>query len=288
MNKWVVRFGAVALVVVMALGLVEMAAAQGPQGGRVPLRPRVQLWSTLIDQVTQATGLSTQDVANAMRDGKTLTDILNEHSVDPKTVTDAVKAQLTDEINQAVTDGQITQERADLWLSELDAALEHAMTATPLNLRMRERLGARVETTLLDVLAEKAGVSASDLLGGAVMPSLADLAKAHGVDVEAVITETKQRITDQVNQAVTDGTLTQAQADLILNGLHDRLVNRFNAPLGRMGLRGAMGFGGWFEDDFGMGFGGWMDGGFGMGYGMRNGMGRGNGMQGGFRGRFSF
>jgi uncharacterized protein YidB (DUF937 family) len=276
MNKWVVRIGAVVLVVVMALSAMGIAAAQGqgdpgqPQGGIYP-RPRVQLWDALVSQVAEATGLSTQDVQNEVRDGKTLTDILTEHSVDPTTVSDAVKTQLTDEINQAVTDGQITQQRADLLLSSLDTALERQMTAVPLNVRVQERLGARVETTLLGVLAEKAGVSASDLLREALTPpSLADIATAHGIDAEAVISETEQQITDQVNQAVTDGSLTQAQADLILDGLHDRLVNRFNAPLGRMGVLDGMEFGGWMDDGFGMGFG--MDNGFGMGNGMRGGM----------------
>jgi uncharacterized protein YidB (DUF937 family) len=284
MNKWVVRVGAVVLVVVMALGAIDLVAAQGPSGpnqpqgpqnGLLPSRPRVQLWGALINQVTEVTGLSTQDVVDEVRNGKTLSDILTEHSVDPATVSDAVKTQLTDEINQAVTDGQITQQRADLLLGSLDSALQRAMTALPLNLGLRERVGARVETTLLDVLAEKAGVSASDLLGEAVRPSLADIAAAHGVDVDVVISEAEQQITDQVNQAVANGTLTQAQADVILNGLHDRLVNRFNAPLGGMGVLGGMGFGGMLDD------------GFGMGFGMRNGTGRGNGMRGGLRGRRS-
>jgi len=278
MSKWVVRIGAVVLIVVMALGTIEMASAQGPRGRFFPQRPRVQLWSTLIDQVTKATDLSTQEVVSEMRDGKTLTEILTAHNVDPKTVSDAVKAQLTDEINQAVADGQITQQRADLLLSNLDTALEQAMTGQPLNLRLRERLGARVETTLLDVLAEKAGVSTSDLLSEALTPpSLADIAEAHGIDADAVISETEKRITDEVNQAVTDGTLTQAQADLILNGLHDRLVNRFNAPLGRMGVLGGMGWGGWMDDEFGMGYG--------MGYGMGDGFGMGGGPRGGMRGQ---
>jgi uncharacterized protein YidB (DUF937 family) len=279
MNKWVVRIGVVVVVVALALGAVAMVAAQGPgqpQGGIFP-HPRVQLWDALVAQVAEATGLSTQDVTNEVRGGKSLTGILTEHSVDPTTVSDAVKAQLTDEINQAVTDGQITQQRADLLLGGLDTALEREMSVVPLNVRLRERLGNRVETTLLDVLAEKAGVSASDLLQEALTPpSLADIATAHGVDAEAVISETEQQITDQVNQAVTDGSLTQAQADLILNGLHDRLVNRFNAPLGRMGVLGGMGFGGWLDD--------W----FGMGYGMGNGFGMGNGMRGGLRGQRYF
>jgi uncharacterized protein YidB (DUF937 family) len=279
MNKWVVRIGVVVVVVALALGAVAMAAAQGPgqpQGGIFP-HPRVQLWDALVTQVAESTGLSTQDVTNEVRGGKSLTGILTEHSVDPTTVSDAVKAQLTDEINQAVTDGQITQQRADLLLGGLDTALEREMSVVPLNVRLRERLGNRVETTLLDVLAEKAGVSASDLLQEALTPpSLADIATAHGVDAEAVISETEQQITDQVNQAVTDGSLTQAQADLILNGLHDRLVNRFNAPLGRMGVLGGMGFGGWLDD--------W----FGMGYGMGNGFGMGNGMRGGLRGQRYF
>jgi hypothetical protein len=85
----------------------------------------------------------------------------------------------------------------------------------------------------------------------ATPPSLADIATQYGLDADAIIATTEQRITDDVNQAVADGRLTEEQAALMLDGLHDRLVERFNAPFrplmqglrnrpGIMGGRGGM------------------------------------------------
>jgi hypothetical protein len=62
-------------------------------------------------------------------------------------------------------------------------------------------------------------------------PSLADIAAAHGLDPDTIIAEAEQRITDDVNQAVADGKMTEEAAAKILDGLHERLVNRFDAPL---------------------------------------------------------
>jgi len=166
MNKWVVRFGAMLMVVVIAAGAVSAASAQGPDGPRGPRQGGRGGWS----QAAQGP--------------------------------------------------------------------------------IRDRLHARFENSLIGVLAEMAGVEVSELAREAVTPpSLAEIAESYGLDVDAVIAETEQRITDEVNAAVADGQMTQAEADDVLDGLHDRLVERFNAPFrpfmwaGRM-MRERGGFGG--------------------------------------------
>lgn len=248
MNKWMMRIGAVVLVAVMAFGIVSAASAQGPggQGGNPPAAPdqltgtvRQRVIQALEDALVNATGLTVEDIRQQLADGKTITQILQDKGVDPQTVLASVKDTLTKEINQAVTDGTITQKRADNMLSRLDDVLNRVMNQTFPTPRL-ERLHQRLEDSLIGVLAEMAGVNVQDLIKEAVTPpSLADLAKAHGLDPEAVITEAETQITNEINQAVTDGKITQAQADTLLAGLHDRLENRFNAPLGFLpGLRG--------------------------------------------------
>jgi len=110
---------------------------------------------------------------------------------------------------------------------------------------IRDRIHARLDTTLIGVLAEMAGVEVGDVVRDAYTPpSLADIATERGLDLDAIIAETEQRITDEVNAAVADGSLSQDDADAILDGLYDRLVERFNAPF-RPFMWGAMnGFGG--------------------------------------------
>ncbi|MCD4685127.1 MAG: hypothetical protein K8S97_04230, partial [Anaerolineae bacterium] len=47
----------------------------------------------------------------------------------------------------------------------------------------------------------------------------------------AIIAETEARITESINTALAEGTITAEQAATALDGLHDRLVERFNSPL---------------------------------------------------------
>ena len=263
MNKKLMAIGVVVMVAVMAFGVIGTAAAQGqgrgprgPQGDQAggllgglefQFGPRGEFRQTLMDAVTQATGLTAREVLSELRDGKTLTDILTENGADPQTVSDAVKAQLTDEINQALADGDITQERADDLLGRLDTALETAMTTSLEDFPLRERARVRLDETLVGVLAEMAGVDVQDILDEVTTPSLAEIAQSHGLDPDAIISETETRITDEINQAVADGEITQEQADAALDGLHDRLVDRFNASFHpfrqRDGMRGLVGTG---------------------------------------------
>ena len=58
-------------------------------------------------------GIDTADLAQAVRDGKTIADVANENGVAPQTVIDALVAEMNTHIDQAVTDGRITAERAE-------------------------------------------------------------------------------------------------------------------------------------------------------------------------------
>jgi hypothetical protein len=244
MNKWMIRTSAVILVVVMAVGAVSIAAAQGPDGRpggrqRFPPRPLMQhvqqdrVMPDLIDAIESATGLTREDVVAQLQDGKTFYQILEDNSLDPQTVIDAVTAVLTDELNQAVEDGRITEARAAQVLENLPDHLDRLMNAAlPAHRPVLDRFQGRLDESLMGVLAEMAGVDVKDLLKEALTPpSLADIAAGYGLDPDVVIAEAEQRITDEVNQAVADGKLSEDAAAKILDGLHDRLANRFDAPL---------------------------------------------------------
>jgi polyhydroxyalkanoate synthesis regulator phasin len=244
MNKWTSRTIVVILVVVMAVGAVGVAAAQGPDGNpggrqRSPQRPLLQVLqqdqirSRLVDAIESATGLSKEDVIAQLQDGKSFNQILEENNLDPQVVIDTVTAVLTEELDQAVADGKITEERAAQVLENLPDNLDRLMNAAlPGNRPILDRVQGRLDDSLVGVLAEMAGVDVKDVLKEALTPpSLADIAAAHGLDPDTIIAEAEQRITDDVNQAVADGKMTEEAAAKILDGLHERLVNRFDAPL---------------------------------------------------------
>jgi polyhydroxyalkanoate synthesis regulator phasin len=244
MNKWIARISAAVLVSVMAMGAVGVVAAQGPDGnpgGRQggPQHPLLSwlrqdsMMSRLVDAIESATGLTRDDVVAQLQDGKSFNQILEENNIDPQVVIDAVTGVLTEELNQAVADGKITEERAAQVLENLPENLDRLMNATlPEDRPIRDRIQSRLDDSLVGVLAEMAGVDVKDLLAEALTPpSLSDIATEHGLDADAIIAEAEQRITDDVNQAVADGQMTEEDAAAILDGLHDRLVERFDAPL---------------------------------------------------------
>jgi uncharacterized protein YidB (DUF937 family) len=172
-----------------------------------------------------------------------LAEIVTEHGGDPQAVIDVAAVQLTDEVNQAVADGRITQAQADRMLSTLDRGLDNAMNFERGGLR--DRLEERLDNTLVGTIADLAGVTPREILqewrqGG----TLTDVISARGLDTNTVLAEITIRITDRVNQAVETGRITQDQADDILAGLPDRLNRRLTIELpqrpGQRGLRGTI------------------------------------------------
>ena len=72
----------------------------------------------------KALNMTTDELINALRSGKTLEQIATEAGVDFQKVQDAIQAErataMRERIQQAVTDGTITQEHADWLLEGLD------------------------------------------------------------------------------------------------------------------------------------------------------------------------
>ncbi len=72
----------------------------------------------LVSVAAEKLGMAEADLLTALRDGKSIADVANEKGVDPQGIADAYLAQLTDNLNQAVQDGQITQKQADYMLEQ--------------------------------------------------------------------------------------------------------------------------------------------------------------------------
>src|SRR5258706_15870605 len=87
------------------------------------VRP-IRLGTNELAAAAKALGMTTDDITTALKSGKTLTQVTSDKKVDLQTVQDAIKAARTDDmraqIKQAVTDGKITQAKADWLLEGLD------------------------------------------------------------------------------------------------------------------------------------------------------------------------
>ncbi|MBN1202468.1 MAG: hypothetical protein JXJ20_11475 [Anaerolineae bacterium] len=203
MNKWGMRIGVVVLVAVMALGVVGVAAAQGPENK--PDRPRDRVTGPLLDAIAEATGLSVEELRDQVRDGKTLAEVCEEYEVDTEALLAEVKADIAATVDETLDDA-------------LNRALNAHAPVRPFE-PLRDRFTNRMENTLVAVLAEMADLDVKDITqtlrqdGG----SLADIAEANGVEVDAVVEEAVARLTEDLQAAVDDGSITQAQMDEALD-----------------------------------------------------------------------
>lgn len=90
---------------------------RGPWHGR-------RLGAAGLEAAAGALGMDTDDLSAKFKEGMTLTEIAEEAGVDIQTVRDAIDAARIEamraKIDQALTDGTITQEHADWLLAGLD------------------------------------------------------------------------------------------------------------------------------------------------------------------------
>jgi hypothetical protein len=128
MWKWIGGL-LVALLVVGAAGtavayaqaptsVADMNHGHGPGGGRGPLG------TAELEAAAKALGMTTDELSAALQSGKTLEEIATDQGVDYQSVKDAISAarasEMRTQIERAVTDGTITQEKANWLLEGLD------------------------------------------------------------------------------------------------------------------------------------------------------------------------
>jgi hypothetical protein len=128
--KLVRNVGVVALVTIMTVlgisgyALTQTAAAAEAQAPVEHGGGRGLCGETGLQAAATALGLTTEDVTTQLRAGETLTTLAEAQGKDVQAVVDAVNAACLqakrDSIEQAVTDGTMTREKADWLLEGLD------------------------------------------------------------------------------------------------------------------------------------------------------------------------
>jgi len=96
---------------------------------------------------------------------------------------------------------------------------------------------------VLGAVAEATGLGQQEIIAQARDgKTLAEIIAANGADKDEIITQVVAAETERVNQAVADGTLEQADADELLDGLEARVKETLEGPL-EFGGRGPFGDG---------------------------------------------
>ncbi|NJO84932.1 MAG: hypothetical protein HC828_20675 [Blastochloris sp.] len=106
---------------ISALTISVVSVSAQPRGGGGGDRPA----RDLIEVVAEATGLEPRELAQEVRGGATLSELITANGGDVQVIADTIIGSLTERINTAVTNGRITQEQAD----ELTASLNERVTA---------------------------------------------------------------------------------------------------------------------------------------------------------------
>ena len=240
------KLGSIALIAalcMMALG-ISTANAQTAAPTQPPTQTpgRAQavrtLANALLGAAEKATNLSRADITAELGAGKTLAAVLKEHNADVASVEADAKTTVINDINQAVTNGKLTQAQADRLTSRLDQILDQAVNHTfPLAQNPRlQRLRAAGLSILIKATADATKLLPRDLLQEIRSgKTLAQIATEHNADPTQIVSSAVKQTTDRINKAVTAGKLKQDQATTLLGNLSDGLTKLMNTayPLGK-------------------------------------------------------
>jgi hypothetical protein len=228
---------AMLLTIGLMLTLVSAVAAQDapPQPDAQSQRGRGHgFLREMADIVAAETGLTAQEIAQLVRAGSTLADVITANGGDVQVVTDQIVVLMTDRVNQAVANGKMPQQRADEILANLTERVTQGING---ELRLNRGMEWRVAMGVLRLAAEQTGLTARDIMQEMRSgKSLADVLTAYGVDAEAFITSAVAALNERLDMAVTNGRLTQEEADQKLTQFEERLRERIIQPGGRQAL----------------------------------------------------
>ncbi|SFG28009.1 Protein of unknown function [Desulfotomaculum arcticum] len=191
-KKW--HIGALLLAVVILAGTVTSAFADSTQAKKPDLS---NLYQSFIEKFAANLGVSQEQVTTAL---------------------DQTKQQMLDE---AVQQGQITQEQADKIASGEGFNFGPGFIG--------HKFGAKGDNFFagdgrsLDNIANVLGMTVDELKTELKDNKMQDVVTAHGLTIEEFQQKMLQIRKDAISQAVTDGKLTQDQADKILQNMENRL-----------------------------------------------------------------
>lgn len=275
MKKWTLVIGMV--IGAMALGLTAFAAApyavQAQAGATATTAPSVtataarnsinaapntgdpqgdlpgqQESDLVISATVSLTGLSSQEVNTQLQAGQSLAQIAQSKGKTAADVIQAARATLSTGLKQAVTAGTITQAQADAELAEFDQRAPQMVNNAGLNgqpgfgFGPHDRGGPRAEDALVSAASSVTGLTTREVtIQLQAGQSLAQIATAKGKTAADIITAARSALATQLKQAVTAGTITQAQSDAELANFDQKAPQIVNDAT--LGARGAHGFG---------------------------------------------
>jgi ribosomal protein S20 len=176
-----------------------------------------------LDAAAQALNLSVDDLRSKLEGDKTLAQVAQEQGVDVQTVIDAMVADATAHIDQAVQEGKLTAEEANERKSNLQERITHVVNEG------KPKGEGRGHGPKLDAAAKALGVSTDELREQLQDgKTIAQVAEARNVDKQKVIDAMVKDAEEHLDQAVQEGKLTADQANERKSNLKDRITSLVN------------------------------------------------------------
>ena len=206
-------------------GAVTSVSAFGPYTTECPTEPIPQ----------DILGMTAQELRDEMRSGKTLPEIFEENGLDYTSYTEQWLADHEACLAEAVSAGNLTEAQAQLLQERLEERIADGLFGYQRQFMadsVRSYMQFRMETIweggngVVGQILDKLEITFDDLRsrisGG---ETLEEIATEAGIDLNAVHEEMIQTQLDNLEQALADGKITEAQADRIRERLNDRLEN---------------------------------------------------------------
>jgi predicted DNA-binding protein (UPF0251 family) len=195
---------------------------------------------------TGAAIAATDALSPEERSQAVIDDAAEQLGVEPSELSNALKQALKNRIDEAVTDGRLTEEQADVLKERLDSAGAPLVFGGVGGHPFGGHLGLwhLGHVGDLDAVSTYLGLTAEDLRAAlADGKSLAEIAREEGKSVDGLVRALVTEAEERIDAAVADGRLTEAQAGELKEDLEDRITELVNREPGtRMGFRGP-GFG---------------------------------------------
>lgn len=212
MKRWIIPLA----VLTITAGTVLTAFAQQPQngdqggrGGRGPGVLMVCSTGNPTDTVAEVLGMSAADVRVALVSGQSINDLAASKNVEMSAIQDALTSLRQSELENALSSSLLTQEQYDAIIARMGNA-PGASGNAPIGIRVPDHNLVHRGTVAAEVL----GMSCADLVkavqGG---KSIAEIAQDQNVEVQSVIDAVAKAYQDALAQDVSEGLITQAQAE---------------------------------------------------------------------------
>jgi predicted DNA-binding protein YlxM (UPF0122 family) len=253
-KKWGVVAGmaVLAAAVIFAGGIVGgivtgVIPVQAQEGGPGPGHGRD--WGgpwDILQTVAETLGLTPEDLRSEIEGGKTLGEVAEAQGVDTQAIVDAVHAQVTEMVQEAVDSGRLTQDQADRILERLEEFDGESLSSLGMPLGPGGpgmRGGFDIGRGLwgpsggLDAAAEVLGMETDDLMAELRDGrTLAEIAEEKGVDLQTVKDAMIAQMEQALQEAEEEGSLTPECAECARQQLGECEEEWLEGPQGSFGF----------------------------------------------------